>query len=159
MSSELVIAVIGLAGAIIGGGITSFTTWLIARGERVKHKREIIWDSRRDAYTKIIGSMVQATRLIEHINENHQSDSIDDVKQASAEFSDSFKEARAVFTSNTLLISNLFSEKFEIIHNNISNIKKNPTLVLSETTDKVWLAMSSGCRELLEIAKAEIVAD
>ena len=164
MPSEIVTAIFGLTGTMIGGAVTFLTTWVIARGELTKRKKERIWELRRDAYTKIIGSMTQATRLIEHINENYQSDphgydSSDDVKQASTEFSDSFKDARAVFTSNTLLLSSLFSEKFETIHNNVSNVEEDPNLTPPETTDKIWLAMSSGCRELLEIAKAEIVAD
>jgi hypothetical protein len=162
MSLELEIAIIGLVGVVIGGGITALTTWAIAREERNKHKRERIWDLRRDAYMKIVASMVQAARLMEHINENYQSDphgydASEDTKQALSEFIESFKDARAVYTSNALLISKLFSEKFENIHDDISIIRANDNLIPPESSNKAWLAIDKGCGELLSIAKAEVL--
>jgi esterase/lipase len=111
---------------------------------------------------KIVSSMVQATRLMEHVNKNYQSDphgydSSDEEKQATGEFVDSFKDARVVFTSNILLISKLFHKKFEDIHNEISIISADDNLIPPESANRVWLAMDNGYRELLSIAKAEVL--
>ena len=162
MSFEIVNAAIGLIGAVIGGGITSFTTWIIARGERTKHKRERIWDLRRDAYTKIIGSMVQANRLIGHVNKRyqfdaHESDSNVNVKQALNEFIDNFKNARDIFTSNSILISNEFSEKFESIHSKFDEIARDQDTAELNKLHMARAVINGGCRELLSLAKAEIL--
>ena len=56
----LEVAWIGFGGVVIGGLISSLTTWLLQLGERRKYRRERSWDLRREAYTTIIGSLDRA---------------------------------------------------------------------------------------------------
>lgn len=67
MDSGIVSALIGLGGALIGGGLTSGTTLLIDRGNRSRFSRERVWDERRGAYTKIIAAVADIKRQADEI--------------------------------------------------------------------------------------------
>lgn len=163
MTTDITIAVIGLLGAIVGGGLTSVTTWLIARSERTKFGRERLWDLRREAYTKIIASIVPATRIAKHMEEGyednpHEYDASDRLKQALKEFVAHFRAAQEAFHINRLLLSCGFAEAFEAMLMKLDEVSSNQNLLPPEAAILTSQRLHNDCQNLMELARHEIDA-
>lgn len=161
MALEIQVAVIGLAGALIGGAISSFTTWRISVSERNKFARERLWDLRREAYMKVIGSLYQAGRLATHMSERysddpHGFDESPDKQLALKQFGDSFDDAQFAFTSNMLLLSPTFSTAFEKMLRDLGRIADDPNLVPPEAADMLSERMQPQVELLTAMALSEI---
>jgi hypothetical protein len=163
MTTDITIAVIGLLGAIVGGGLTSVTTWLIARGERTKFGRERLWDLRREAYTKIIASIVPATRIAKHMEEGyednpHEYDASDRLKQALEEFVAHFRAAQEAFHIHRLLLSCDFAQAFEGMLMKLDEVSSNQNLLPPEAARLTSQRLHNDCQMLMELARHEIDA-
>lgn len=161
MALEIQVAAIGLAGALIGGAISSFTTWRIAVSERHKFARDRLWDLRREAYMNVIGALYQAGRLATHMSERyaddaHAFDESADKKLALKQFGDSFDDAQLAFTRNMLLLSPAFTEAFEKMLRELGQIADNPNLAPPEAADMLAEQMEPKIMLLTAMAQDEI---
>ena len=130
-------ALIGLAGVVLGGLISSGTTWLMARSERMKFAREKLWDVRREAYMNVIGSLVQAKRLAKHMadqydDDPHRYDASDELRRALTQFVDAFGAAQAAFVTNQLMLSTNFIDRFETLLHEVGDVNQNDNLLPPE---------------------------
>jgi hypothetical protein len=163
VTPEIKIALIGLLGAIVGGGITAFTTWLIARTERTKFARERLWDLRREAYTKIIASIVPAARLAKHMHHRYQEDAhgydaSKEVRQATSEYVAHFRAAQDAFHINRLMLSPTFAGAFERMLHKLGEVGSNQNLIPPEAAEIAWQVIEAESRALIKLALDEIDA-
>ena len=161
MASEITVAIIGLAGAVVGGGLTSMTTWLIARSERTKFSRERIWDLRREAYMKIMASIIPATRLAEHMKDEYEADphgydAGDDVRRATSQYVGHVQAAREAFYINRLVLSEAFAVEFEKLMLDLADINSNPNLLPPELARLTWEQLRPASFALVQLALDEI---
>lgn len=163
MTPQVTAALIGLLGALVGGGITSFTTWIIARTQRTKFARERMWDLRREAYTKIIASIVPATRVAEHMHLQFQEDAhgysaSKEMRQAVSEYASHMKAAQDAFHINRLMLSPAFAEAFLQLLRKLGGVASDPNQLPPDAAKATWLIIEEESRALLELALAEIDA-
>lgn len=161
MRPELASALIGLAGAVVGGGITSFTTWVISRSEHGRFARERTWDIKREVYTKLLGSLVKAVRWAENIDRRYQDDphrydASNDVKKHGAHFVGFMQEAQDAFASNRLMISATIVKRFVQLQSELEDVSDNPNLAPPEQAELAHKALKAGFDALSDMAKKEI---
>jgi hypothetical protein len=118
MPDEIITALIGLTGALIGAGAASITTIIINRNERHKFARERIWDLRREAYSKIISALGPAQQIGEHVARNYNDDpegydAGKPVREAMAEFTQHYRAARDFYHGYRLVLSDQFAAAYE----------------------------------------------
>lgn len=161
MGLEIEVALIGLIGAIVGGGISSLTTLLIARSERKKFVRERLWDQRREGYSKIVSSLVAATNIAMHMDDEYSDDShgydaSDAQRQAMAEFIAHMHSARDTFNSYRLVLSPSFVDLYDSIQTQLKNEAQNPNLAPPEGADIMATTMTNALPKLLAQAVKEL---
>lgn len=137
MGLEVQVALIGLIGAIVGGGIASLTALLTSRSERKKFARERLWDQRREGYSKIISSLVTATNIATHMDEEysddpHGYDASERSRQAMAEYIAHMHSARDALNAYRLVLSASFVEIYETAQRQLEAEAGNPNLVPPE---------------------------
>ncbi|WP_334185076.1 hypothetical protein [Novosphingobium sp.] len=163
MAFEIQTALFSLGGVVIGGGISSATTWLIARSERRKFAREKTWDVRRQAYTKIIAEMVVATSWANEMElgfrrnprEYEKSPKAD---KDSGEFAGCVVTAKRVFIANRLMLSQRFVAEFDAIMNDFER-ENRETLIQANLVSKIHEIFERGTKRLTEIGISETVAN
>jgi hypothetical protein len=160
MASQLVPALIGLAGAVVGGGISSLTTFLIARSEREKYRRERSWDLRREAYTKIIGALDRARAITAHVDEcydedPHTWDASDANRIAQAQMIEHFHVARSEFHANRLILSPAFVAAYERMNAELSSAD-NPNLIPPESAELAAQVMKRSVAAMEAVAREEL---
>jgi hypothetical protein len=160
---EIAVALIGLGGAVIGGGISSAATILIARNEREKFRRERSWDLRREAYTVIIGSLDRARAITVHIDEGydedpHAWDASDGNRKAQSQMVEFFHAARTAFHAHRLVLSKAFVAKYEEMNRCLGEAE-NPNLIPPETAEIAASAMQRIVPEMEELAIRELGLD
>lgn len=161
MAQEVLVAAIGLVGVLVGGGITSATTWLVARGERTKFAHEKLWEERRVAYTKIIGAMVKATRIASNISKRYEADAhgfdaSPDMHAMLKQFGEAYVEAHDVFESNTLVLSTAFYRKFGSFTSQFGRDVENQNLLPPEQAERCFRVMEQNTNALRAMAEVEI---
>lgn len=161
MGLEIQVALIGLIGAIVGGGISSLTTLLISRSERKKFARERLWDQRREGYSKIISSLVTATNIATHMDEEysddpHGYDASERSRQAMAEYIAHMHSARDAFNAYRLVLSASFVEIYETAQRQLKAEAGNPNLVPPEGAEITGTIMKTAVTKLLEQAVSEL---
>jgi hypothetical protein len=160
MAVEVVTALIGLAGAVIGGGISSITTILIARSEREKYRRERSWDLRRETYTKIIGALDRARAIVAHIDDGydddaHAWDASEANRTAQAQMVEFFHVARIEFHANRLMLSPAFVGQYERMNRELGEAD-NPNLLPPESAGTAADVMNRVLPEMEALAKKEL---
>jgi gas vesicle protein len=160
MAFEITSALIGLGGAVIGGGISSATTLLIARSEREKYRRERSWDLRREAYTAIIGALDRARAITQHIDEGysddpHVWDASENNRKAQAQMVEYFHVARNAFHAHKLMLSKAFAAKYEEMNHGLGEAD-NPNLAPPEGADIAASVMQRIVPEMEELAMREL---
>lgn len=160
LAFEIATALIGLAGAVVGGGISSVTTLLIARGEREKYRRERSWDVRRESYTRIIGALDRARAIMHHIDEGysedpHVWDSSEQNKKAQAQMIEYFHFARDAVHSNRLMLSKAFVAKYEEMNVALREAD-NPSLAAPESSQIAASVLKRIVPEMEELAIKEL---
>jgi hypothetical protein len=118
MPFEIISALVGLGGVVIGGAISSVTTLLISRSERRKFRDERSWDLRREAYTRIIGALDRGRAILSHIDQGYQEnphayDESDACKQATKQMIEYLHVARTAFHANRLVLSKAIVAKYD----------------------------------------------
>lgn len=161
MAFEIGTALIGFGGVIIGGLISSGTTWFIARNERHKFARERTWDLRREAYTKIIGHLVAASSWAKLMNDNYKKGypNYENSSAASGhgeQFSHFMKEAKKEYTINRLILSNGFAKTFDHMFAALEGIQLN--IVLPDSAEQTWQLLNQSTDALMAIGLHETVA-
>jgi len=161
MPNEIVTALIGLAGALIGAGAATITTVTINRNERTKFARERVWDLRREAYTKIISALGPAQQISEHIAQSydddpHGYDAGKPVKEAMAEFTKHYRAARDFYYGFRLVLSREFAVAYQKLLDGMRDISDNPNLIPPESASMVAKCVKGATEELIEIAQLEI---
>lgn len=160
MAFEIASAVIGLAGALVGGAISSVTTLLIARGEREKYRRERSWDLRREAYTTIIGALDRARAIAQHIDDEysddpHGWDASENNRKAQTQMVEHFHAARNAFHSQKLMLSKAFVAKYEEMNRGLG-AGDNPNLAPPESAEIAASVMRKIVPEIEELATREL---
>lgn len=160
MAFEIATALIGLAGALVGGGISSATTLLIARSEREKFRRERSWDLRREAYTAIIGALDRARAITVHIDDGygddpHVWDASDANRKAQAQMVEHFHAARNAFHAHKLMLSKAFVAKYEAMNTGLGEAD-NPNLMPPEGAEMAAKVMQRIVPEMEELAMREL---
>lgn len=160
MASEIATAVIGLAGAVIGGGISSLTTILVARGEREKFRRERSWDLKRVAYTKIIGALDRARAITSHIDDGydddpHAWDASEANKKAQEQMVEHFHAARIELHANRLVLSSAFVVQYEKMILALGEAN-NPNLIPPESAEIAAEVMNRMVPGMEALAKQEL---
>ena len=160
MPTDVVAALIGLAGAVVGGGISSVTTILIARSERAKFRRERSWDLRREAYTKIIGALDRARAITVHIDDGydddaHAWDASEANKASQAQMIEHFHAARIEFHANRLMLSSAFVAQYEKMNRELGEAD-NPNLIPPESAEIAASVMNRILPEMVALAKQEL---
>jgi hypothetical protein len=160
MASEITTALIGLAGAVIGGGISSLTTILVARGERKKFRQERSWDIRREAYTKIIGALDRARAITTHISDGYDDepyawDASEANKKAQEQMVEHFHAARIEFHANLLMLSSAFVLQYEEMNRALGEAD-NPNLIPPESADIAAKIMNHTVPRMEALAKQEL---
>jgi len=163
MAFEIETALIGLAGAVIGGGISSAATILIARNEREKFRRERSWDLRREAYTTIIGALDRARAIAAHIDDGydedpHTWDASEGNRKAQAQMIEFFHAARQAFHANRLVLSKAFVAKYEEMNRALGEAD-NQNLIPPESAEMAASAMQRILPEMEELAIRELGLD
>lgn len=160
MAPEILVALIGLGGAIVGGAISSVTTWLIARGERSKFRRERSWDLRREAYTVIIGALDRARAIAQYISDRYDEDPHDwdasaDNRNAQAEMIEHFQVARTAIHSSRLVLSKAFVAQYEEMNRGLAE-GNNPNLLPPESATIAAKVMRKVVPEIEGLAIREL---
>jgi hypothetical protein len=160
MAAEFVTALIGLGGAVIGGGISSITTILIARSEREKYRRERSWDLRRETYTKIIGALDRARAIAAHIDDSydddpHAWDASEANRAAQAQMVEFFHVARIEFHANRLVLSSVFVGQYEKMNRELGEAN-NSNLIPPESAEIAASVMNRVLPEMEALAKEEL---
>lgn len=163
MAFELATAAIGLAGAVIGGGISSLTTIVIARGEREKYRQERSWDLRREAYTKIIGALDRARAITAHIgneygDDPHGWDASEANRKAQGQMIEHFHIARIEFHASRLMLSPAFVNKYEEMNQALGEAD-NPNLIPPESAEMAAQTMKRIVPVMEALAKQELGVD
>ena len=158
MPPDVLSALIGLGGAVIGGGISSLTTILITRSERQKYRRERSWDLRREAYTKIVGALDRARAIIVHIDERyhddpHMWDASEANSAAQAQMIEHFHAARMEFHANRLMLSSAFVAQYEAMNR---ELREANDLISPESAVVAARVMNRIVPEMEALAKHEI---
>jgi hypothetical protein len=156
----MVTAWVGLAGAVIGGGISSLTAVLIARNEREKYRRERSWDLRREAYTKIIGALDRARAITAHIDdgyddEPHAWDASEANRTAAKQMIEHFHLARTEFHANRLMLSSAFIAEYNKMNVELHEAE-NPNLLPPESATLAAEVMTHSVANLESLAKDEL---
>ena len=133
MADEIAVAMIGLVGALVGGGLTSGTTWLIAHGDRTKFAREKVWEDKRQTYSKIIPVMVKVTRIASTINDGYQDDphTFDASSyrvELGRQYAEAYGEMVDAFESGIIAISSAFFHRFDLLRDQLKRDADNPNL-------------------------------
>jgi gas vesicle protein len=160
MAFEITSALISLAGAVVGGGISSITTLLIAKTERQKYRRERSWDLRREAYTTIIGALDRARAIAQYIdreycNDPHGWDASEYNKKAQKELVEHFQTAREAFHANRLMLSKNFVAKYDEMNDALAE-GGNPNLAPPETSEIATSVMQRIVPEMEQLAAKEL---
>lgn len=160
MAFEITSALIGLAGALVGGAISSATTLLIARSEREKYRRERSWDLRREAYTTIIGALDRARAITQHIDDSydddpHAWDASDENRKAEAQMIEYFHDARGAFHAHKLMLSRAFVAKYEEMNLRLGEAD-NSNLIPPEGAEIAARVMARIVPEMEELAIREL---
>lgn len=160
MALEIQIALIGLAGAIVGGAISSVTTLIIARGERSKFRRERSWDLRREAYTVIIGALDRARAIAEYIADHyrddpHAWDASAGNRQAQTEMVEHFQVARTAVHSSRLVLSKAFVARYDEMNRRLAE-GNNPNLLPPESAEIAANVMREAVPEMEGLAIREL---
>ena len=160
MTVEVVTALIGLGGAVIGGGISSVTTILVARTEREKYRRERSWDLRREAYTKIIGALDRARAITVHIGDGysddpHAWDTSEANRAARTQMVEYFHVARIEFHANRLMLSSDFVGQYERMNRELAE-GNNPNLLPPESAEIAASVMNRILPDMEALAKQEL---
>lgn len=163
MTAEAVTALIGLGGAIIGGGISSITTLLVARSEREKYRRERSWDLKREAYTRIIGALDRARAITAHIDDRyaddpHGWDASEANRTAQAQMVEHFHVARTEFHANRLMLSSAFVSAYERMNCELSEAD-NSNLIPPESAEVAAEIMDRAVPAMEALAKKELGVD
>ena len=161
LAQEIAVALIGLGCAVVGGGLTSFTQWFVARGERTKFAQEKLWDDRRIAYSAIIASLVRATRHAANIQRRYQDDphgfdASAEMPKMVAEFGKAFVEANDVFESNTLVLSAPFYRRFQAFLKQYADEVENQNLMAPEQAGICYSVLDQSTKSLRALAEVEI---
>lgn len=160
MAIEVTSALVGLIGAVIGGGISSVTALLIARSEREKYRRERSWDLRREAYTAIIGALDRARAIARHIDDEyhddpHGWDASEANRKAQDQMIEFFHAARSAFHANKLMLSKAFVAKYDQMNDGL-NEGHNPNLIPPEASTIAARVMERTVPEMVELAIREL---
>ncbi len=160
MALEITAALIGLAGALIGGGISSLTSVVIARGEREKYRHERSWDLRREAYTRIIGALDRSRAITAHIADGYNDDPHNWYKSkanenACAQMVEHFHAARSEFHASKLMLSDDFSSLYEQMNRSLAEVD-NPNLAPPERADATAKLMKELVPRMEAMAKREL---
>jgi len=160
MAFEITSALIGLAGAVVGGGISSITTLLIAKTERQKYRRERSWDLRREAYTTIIGALDRARAIAKYIdmeygNDPHGWDASESNRKAQSQLVEHFHAARESFHANRLMLSKAFVAKYDEMNDSLAE-GSNPNLIPLETSEIAASVMHRIVPEMEQLAAKEL---
>ena len=163
MIVEVVTALIGLGGAVVGGGISSVTTILVARAEREKYRGERSWDLRREAYTNIIGALDRARAIIVHIDDGydhdaHAWDASEANRASQAQMIEHFHAARTEFHANRLMLSSAFVAQYERMNRELGEAD-NPNLIPPESAGMAVRVMNQVVPEMEALAKKELGVD
>lgn len=140
MGLDIQVAIIGLAGAIVGGAISSLTALGIARMERKKYARERLWELRREGYTQILASLIPASNIAKHISDEyernpHGYDASDRMRAAMEQFDENLRASRAAFHSYRLVVSASFADDFIKMEWGLREIAENPNLIPPEAAE------------------------
>lgn len=160
MAFEIAAALIGLAGAAIGGGISSATTLLIARRDSERFRSERSWELRREAYTAIIGALDRARAITRHINEGyredpHAWDESESNRKAQTQMIEFFHVARQAFHANRLMLSKAFVAKYDEMNHDLGE-GENPDLAPPESADIAATVMARILPEMEQLALREL---
>lgn len=160
MAFEIATALIGLGGAVIGGGISSVTTILLARGEQKKFRRERSWDLRREAYTKIIGALDRARAICVHIDEGYADNpeawfASEEKKKADQQMIEFFHTARFEFHANRLMLSSAFVAQYDEMNFGLGEAD-NQNLIPPESAEMAADIMKRIVPEMEALAKREL---
>lgn len=160
MAYEIETALIGLTGVLLGGVVSGAATYLVQRGERDKHMRERSWDFRREAYTKILGSLDRASSLMDRMNEGyrenpHAYDPSREREELSAHFVTQYHEARAAIHANRLMLSKDFLREFDHLQSGLAQAESD-NLAPPESAKIVAEEIQTSVKRLEEIGRREL---
>lgn len=163
MSKEVVIALIGLGGVVVGGLISALTAWLIQRGERKKYKRERSWDLRREAYTAIIGSLDRARAILAMIDKSYTDDphgfgGTPHEVQASKQMIEQMQAARFAYHAQRLILSIAFIARYDVYLAAMDAVQE-ADLAAPEKAQQAVAAISLAVTDLEQLASAELGFD
>lgn len=164
MAYELATALIGLGGVVVGTAASSITTIIINQQERLKFRRERSWDLRREAYTKIIGSLDRARAITEYIDDGYGDrpeawDQAEANRKAQGEMVEHFHVARIEFHASKLMLSPAFVAKYDAMNAGLEEAN-NPNLIPPESAELAARMMKQIVPEMELLAKRELgVAD
>ena len=126
MSDSIASAIIGLVGAVVGGGISALTNYLISKNTLNQYKQEKSWEVRREAYSTIINGLTlaknQALNILEgydpHPDDWCASDRYHEIK---GKMFENLKISYDAFQKNRLFLSNDFIKKYEAMRDKMND--------------------------------------
>lgn len=159
----LEVAWIGFGGVVIGGLISSLTTWLLQLGERRKYRRERSWDLRREAYTLIIGSLDRARALLAYIEtgfaENPEGfDGSEHERRASTQMIEQMQASRFAYHAQRLVLSRPFIERYDAYLAAMDDVQ-NANLPPPEKAEQASSTIAAAVTALEALAAAELGFD
>lgn len=162
MALEIATALIGLGGVALGSIIPAAITLVTNRSERSKFQREKLWDVQREAYTSIVGSLVKARRIAEHIavgykNDAHGFDASPESRRALGQYQLHMQSAQDAFTTNQLVLSPEFIDMFEQMLRSLRDIAENPSSIAPDQAAETDTRMAIYTGLLARAAYSEIV--
>lgn len=144
-----------LAGVLSG----VFITHRLSSNRFIKEK---LWEQRREAYSQIISSVVNmsecTTRIVEGYGENpvqfHNSEYRDKVND---EMWAHWKEAKACFASNALIVSERFGNKMVDLMAFVKDVGSDPNEVMPEWIDSLRDRLKADVDALMAIGANELM--
>lgn len=126
MSDSVVSAMIGLVGAVVGGGISALTNYLISKNTLDQYKQEKSWEVRKEAYSAIINGLTlaknQALNILEgyapHPDDWYGSNRYNETK---GKIFENLKLSYDAFQKNRLFLSNDFIKQYEAMRDKMND--------------------------------------
>jgi hypothetical protein len=163
MALELQIAYIGLAGAVIGGAISSLTSWCVSQSERHKFAQDRIWDIRAETYTKLIATLAAIERLGKKIEYEWSDEAGGETYQNSARFykhgetlAQMLKDLERNYANASLVISSEISGHLEYLLNVLEAVREDSELSPPELDVEQRKLFTKALTDVRNSAKTEL---
>jgi hypothetical protein len=162
MALEIQVALIGLSGALVGGGLTSWVTWMIAKNERTRFAGERFYEARRQGYTEITAALAAVERYSLRVAHKLQDGDIEAYENSelykleAQTMSDMGRTLVNAYTTNRIVMSDEMAARLKSLIQEVDAIRDRRDLSTFGEIDSLYGAYKLATADSLAIAREEL---